>query len=206
MLAHLLKGMQLGRTWPGRRKLRLFACGCCRRIWHLLDDASREVVAAAEDFADRKIDKPALFSAQMMALRSRSREHQELHLAHASEAAYTTAFPTSVPMVMPEVARQAALAEQLGPALAYQADLLREIFGNPFRNVVVLPGWLTWSGGAISKLARAICDERRFEDLPILADALEEAGCTEEAILKHCREPGEHVRGCWVVDLILDKN
>jgi hypothetical protein len=49
-------------------------------------------------------------------------------------------------------------------------------------------------------------DDRRFDEMPLLADALEEAGCTEEAILKHCREPGEHVRGCWVVDLILDKN
>jgi hypothetical protein len=54
-------------------------------------------------------------------------------------------------------------------------------------------------------LAQVIYDERRFADLPILADALEEAGCTNTDILDHCRLPGEHVRGCWVVDLILRK-
>jgi hypothetical protein len=67
-------------------------------------------------------------------------------------------------------------------------------------------GWLAWNGGTILKVAQAIYDDRRFEDMPILADALEEAGCTNEGILSHCRGSGEHVRGCWVVDLILGKS
>jgi hypothetical protein len=64
---------------------------------------------------------------------------------------------------------------------------------------------LNWQGGALRDLAQAITDERRFDDLPILADALEEAGCDNAALLQHCRWPGEHVRGCWVLDLILCK-
>jgi hypothetical protein len=82
---------------------------------------------------------------------------------------------------------------------------IRDIFGNPFRPVAVDPDWLTWNGGTVPKLAQAIYDQRRFQDLPILADALEEAGCTNADILNHCRQPGEHVRGCWVVDLVLGK-
>jgi hypothetical protein len=66
--------------------------------------------------------------------------------------------------------------------------------------------WLLWSHGTIPAIARRIYDERAFHDLPILADALEDAGCTDADILTHCRQPGEHVRGCWVVDLILGQN
>jgi hypothetical protein len=81
----------------------------------------------------------------------------------------------------------------------------RDIFGNPFRPVAIDPGWLAWSDGTVRKLAQATYDDRRFDLLPILADALEEAGCTDADILAHCRGPGPHVRGCWVVDLLLGK-
>jgi hypothetical protein len=87
-----------------------------------------------------------------------------------------------------------------------QADLLRDIFGNPFRSrPAINQSWLAWGDGTVPKLARAIYDERRFEELPVLADALEEAGCTDSDILSHCRGPGPHVRGCWVIDLLLGK-
>src|SRR5262249_11257141 len=86
-------------------------------------------------------------------------------------------------------------------ARARQADLLREIFGNPHRPVTVNPAWLAWNGGAVLKVARAIYDGSKLEDLPVLADALEEAGCTDAEILAHCRRKGGHVRGCWVLDL-----
>jgi hypothetical protein len=82
-------------------------------------------------------------------------------------------------------------------------SILRDLFGNSFRPASVDPFWLTWNGGTVPKLAQAIYDERRFADLPVLADALEEAGYTSADILDHCRRPGEHVRGCWVVDLCL---
>ena len=76
------------------------------------------------------------------------------------------------------------------------------VFGNPFRPVVADPAWLTPTAVAI---ASSIYQNRAFDRLPILADALEEAGCTHADVLLHCRTPGEHVRGCWVVDLVLGK-
>jgi hypothetical protein len=85
---------------------------------------------------------------------------------------------------------------------AEQAGLMRDIFGNPFRPVRLDPRWQTT---AVVALARTIYEERRFQDMPVLADALEETGCIDEAILRHCREPGEHVRGCWLLDLVLGK-
>jgi hypothetical protein len=83
------------------------------------------------------------------------------------------------------------------------AELIRDIFGNPFRPVTLDPRWLTAS---VLDLARAIYDERAFEWMPILADALMDAGCGHEDILLHCRGNGPHVRGCWVVDLLLGKS
>jgi hypothetical protein len=84
--------------------------------------------------------------------------------------------------------------------------LLRDVFGNPFRRPTVDPAWLAWSGGMVINLARGIYDEHRFADLPILADALEEAGCDNAYMLAHCRGPGPHARGCWVLDAILGKD
>jgi serine/threonine protein kinase len=65
--------------------------------------------------------------------------------------------------------------------------------------------WLRWNDGLVVRMARAINEEGRFDDLPVLADALEDAGCSDEAILTHCRKQGPHVRGCWVVDLLVGK-
>jgi hypothetical protein len=62
--------------------------------------------------------------------------------------------------------------------------------------------WLTWNGATISKLAQAIDDHEAFDRLPILADALEEAGCASAAILDHCRKPARHYRRCWVIDCL----
>ncbi|MGH7174582.1 MAG: hypothetical protein ACRELG_30310 [Gemmataceae bacterium] len=88
-----------------------------------------------------------------------------------------------------------------------RSKLLRDIFGPlPFRPIVLDLAWLAWSDGTVRRLAQAIYDERAFERMPILADALEEAGCADADILNHCRQPSEHVRGCWVVDLILGKS
>jgi predicted component of type VI protein secretion system len=67
------------------------------------------------------------------------------------------------------------------------------------------PSSLTWHDGLLASIARQMYDSRDFLDMPILADALEEAGCTDQDILSHCRSGGEHVRGCWVIDLLLGK-
>lgn len=87
-----------------------------------------------------------------------------------------------------------------------RCHLLRDIFGNPFRPVTIDPAWLTWNCGTVVHLAQAIYDERAFDRMPILADALEDAGCHDADILEHCRGGREHVRGCWLVDLILGKD
>jgi hypothetical protein len=85
-----------------------------------------------------------------------------------------------------------------------QAKLLRDIFGPlPFRSIAVDPAWRVWNDGTVVRIARASYDEQAFDRLPILADALEEAGCDDADILAHCRQHGPHIRGCWVVDLIL---
>jgi len=79
------------------------------------------------------------------------------------------------------------------------------VFGDPFRFVAVDGNWLKWNDATVPHIAQAIYDDRAFDRLPVLADALEEAGCTDAAILDHCRGPVPHVRGCWVVDLLLGK-
>jgi hypothetical protein len=85
------------------------------------------------------------------------------------------------------------------------AGLAREIFGNPFFQAVIDQSWLTRRDGAVVKLAQAIYADRVVERLHVLADALEDAGCTDADLLGHLRGPGPHVRGCWALDLILGK-
>jgi hypothetical protein len=85
---------------------------------------------------------------------------------------------------------------------------LRDIFGPlPFRAVTCNPVWFLWSGGTVQRLAASAYDERDFspERMGVLADALEDAGCADPDILNHCRRPGVHVKGCWVVDALLGR-
>ncbi len=103
--------------------------------------------------------------------------------------------------------RTVAVAAQEGPswktAFQRQSDLLRELFGNPFRPVAVEPDWLT---SDVLLLAQGIYDEKAFDRMPILADALQDAGCANDDVLNHCRDAVQvHVRGCWVLDLVLGK-
>jgi hypothetical protein len=87
-----------------------------------------------------------------------------------------------------------------------QACLLRDVVGPfPFRSVAADPAWLWWNDSAVANMAAAIYQDRAFDRLPILADALEDAGCDNAEILAHCRGAGDHVRGCWVVDLLMEK-
>jgi hypothetical protein len=87
-----------------------------------------------------------------------------------------------------------------------QIGILRDIFGSTFRSITIEPSCLAWKNGAVPELAQAIYDQRAFERMPLLAEALRDAGCTNADILDHCRSSGEHVRGCWVVDLLLGKD
>jgi hypothetical protein len=86
-----------------------------------------------------------------------------------------------------------------------QCHCFRDIFGNPFAEQPTLErSWLRWNDGTIPKLAEGIYRDRAFEQTPVLADALEDAGCTNADILTHCRSGGDHVRGCWLIDAILE--
>jgi hypothetical protein len=96
-------------------------------------------------------------------------------------------------------------AVSLARARAVQESLFRCLLGDPTRPVNLRPEWLAWNGGFVARMAEAIYEERRFAELPVLADALEDAGCDDEALLAHCREGGPHARGCWAVDAVLGR-
>jgi hypothetical protein len=115
------------------------------------------------------------------------------------------------------VAREAAQAAvsnaaatweaELAAATRGQAALVRDIMGNPFQRTAGLdPSWLLLDRGVVHDLAAGIYETRAFDHLPVLADALEEAGCADDALLAHCRGPAEHARGCWALDLILARD
>jgi hypothetical protein len=117
---------------------------------------------------------------------------------------------------VPHYAAMAVGSLRLRPDVPFRNDpeeevdqclLVRDIIGPlPFRRLPeVNPAWLAWEGETVAKLAGVIYEERAFDRLPILADALEEAGCADEAVLSHLRGPGPHARGCWVLDLLLGK-
>jgi hypothetical protein len=93
------------------------------------------------------------------------------------------------------------------PEQRHQAGLIRDLFGNPFRPAPTIErATLAWNDGTVVRLATAIYEERAFDRMPVLADALQEAGCEEGEILGHCRQPDTvHVRGCHVLDWLLGK-
>jgi hypothetical protein len=204
-------------NWVGpslsMRKARLYAVAACRRVWELLQDPrSREVVEAAEAWADREMSwqevgvkrKRADAYFNEVYLRQGDEWRQQAGLAWAARlaAARTRAeVDRAAWQVLNVLAPDGRRPVRDRPL----ADLLRDIVGNPFRPVRLSMSWLAWTTDAVVRLARAIYEERRWGDLPILADALEEAGCTDKAALKHCRGPGPHSRGCWVCDLLLAK-
>jgi hypothetical protein len=86
-----------------------------------------------------------------------------------------------------------------------QCRLLRCLVGNPFRPVSAPAAWRTWRGGTVVRLAEQVYEGRSYGNLPVLADALEEAGCADADLLAHCRSADEHARGCWALDLVLGK-
>jgi hypothetical protein len=206
------------------RKIVLFCAACCRRLWPLLpDESARAVIEMLEE-----VDTPISPQAFMAAVRSFASStglddgpNPPGHLLPeeaailAVRAACSATAPASRYAGFVHTASYALRALCDGCAIpptrdvrqvetAAQCLLLRDIFGNSSGAVAVSPDWLRWNGGAIPTMAAAIYAKRLFEDLPILADALEEAGCTDRRILGHCRGRGPHVRGCWVLDLLLD--
>ena len=174
------------------RKLWLFDAACARRMWTGLNEAHRVAVEAMERCVDGDEKRDAAVAAS--------------RAAWASNLIVSTGFELSARMAgYLRRSQYAFCLYRLNDDLTMHAALVREVFGNPFRPVALDLSWLAWNDGAVRKLAQAIYDGRAFGRLPLLADALEDAGCADAAILAHCRGGGEHVRGCWVIDWLLGK-
>lgn len=208
------------------RKLRLFACAYCQWLWPLLvDERSRNAVVTTECFVDglSGIDEMHTACAEAVAavdavmhqstvipfgVSAHSLADLRVRVAAAQAVAELTQgnileAMKAVGQVGAECVSHGHLASAKAVQPAMQAAVLRDIFGNPFRLPAVNPSWQT---SKLAELAQSIYDEQAFDRLPILADVLaEEAGCTNAEILAHCHEPGEHFRGCWVLDLLLGK-
>lgn len=183
-----------GRGPVDGRKLRLFAVACLRRVWDWIDERGRAAITTAERYADG-LAGPGELRAARLACR-----------AAGSQASWYAA--ASDPFI---AARNAALSAQSGYApgpareaeRATQAALLRDILGNPLRAApTIARACLT--ADAIA-LAAIIAAESAFERLPLLASLLVEAGCPNQDVQDHCRVPRPHVRGCWVLDLVLGR-
>lgn len=209
------------------RKLRLFACACCARLRPPITEPRNELPGAAaralevaERYADGLAEEDELVRAQEGARAAAAVEAWGSEWRAAATEAVSAATGTSHwgEMLIPvESARQAAweAAEAAGgragdrgsfaEVRAAQAHLLRDILGDRFHPPRVAPAWLQANGGRAAQLARDIYDRQSFEDLPDLAAALIRAGCRDDRVLSHCRPPGEHVRGCWLLDLILGR-
>jgi hypothetical protein len=212
MLSHLLE------QGTSDRKLRLLACACCRQIWDLLQNPkSRLAVEVSERFADDQATTLELARARATALTVGGNEAWAAYWAANVKPGGPlwntfTAAATAIARRAVTKLQDPAMANLHGTwdsaqktAQLRQVDLITEIIGNPFRVFVMKQQWLAWESGLLVRLAEGIYEDRAYDRMPILGDALEDAGCEEEEILRHCREEREHLRGCWVLDWVLSK-
>jgi hypothetical protein len=169
------------------RKLHLIAAALVRRLQN--HPGSREA-KPCDDLIEAVADRPRPWTELMERLISRPGNWQFTRVLTAAE-------PGRVAM---ELRRLVALAPP--EVIPSSIELIHEIVGNPFRPVTADPSWLT---STVTTLARQMYESRDFSAMPILADALQDAGCDNADMLAHCRSDGSHVRGCWVIDLLLGK-
>jgi hypothetical protein len=215
------------------RKFLLFGVASCRHIGHLLNDERHwEAIEAVEQFAEGSVSVERLeltcsvaHSRFFVAERDYPNSQEAMSDPHldtyravmgltccspsrratypawsiAPSAAWSAA-GSCCRAAVPTRRTEANLDEGSLVELAAQVILFREVFGNPFRPVAFDPAWRT---PTVTAVAKSIYEDRRFADLPILADALDEAGCSSVEILDHFRKPDDHVRGCWALDLVL---
>jgi hypothetical protein len=188
-----------GRTWmlehvrttASGRKHRLFGCACVRRVREQLTPNGRVVLRRAERLAEGLPPDPSEAEAALDGL------------SVLGQAVLRLLGP-------PDGARHAAtdvvrfVGADWRRELAAQCDLARCIFGDPFRPPAQQPEWAR--SETVRQMAQVIADEGRYADLPILADALEDAGCCDDDVLGHCRGGGPHGHGCWVLDAILGRS
>ncbi len=195
------------------RKWRLFCLACCESMARTVpvSDSASMALSTAARFIDGAASLTELAAAQFEPRTSSDiacfytidRDDERIAaMTAAGNAARAVSRLEGVPKEETENSdadRDARFTRET----AAQSQFLRCIFGNPFRPVMFAPSWRTET--AVS-LAAGIYEQRAFDRLPILADALEEAGCDHPDVLSHCRGPGPHARGCWVVDGVLDKS
>jgi hypothetical protein len=204
-------------TRATERKLRLFTCACWRRRWPQFDDpGSTLAVATAERHADKlcpwvnvevaheAAQASQLAASQALAEVSWGDDRAAFRVAQDRQRAAWAAELTTVPGYA-FAAEQVLRLAQVGATKRQRAgwaDLVREVFGNPFRPATIDSAYLSANGGLALRVARSIYGESRFTEVGVLADALDEAGA-QGGLVTHLREPGPHVRGCWAVDLCL---
>jgi hypothetical protein len=210
--------LEFVRRNSSKRKLRLLVCGWARRYCQIFVEGTqyehwRRVKPIVDEECHKIItivetDDQGIHSKACKQMNSEM-EHAPLGLMWDINATIETDFGhwlNRLPILPLNKRQQALLDVNRLRELAFEQDfqhrLLRDIFGNPFRPVTILPEWRT---STVLTLATGIYDERAFDRMPILADALGDAGCDNEEILQHCRRPGPHTRGCFAVDLILGK-
>lgn len=206
------------------RRVRLFATACARMVWHLLPTDPRSAVLISERYADGRASDADLAAATvrlnfgpvtaaqhaMNAAGNAAHDGFPGNPANPQAAARSAAYALATQTAGRAPASRAAAplwhalwTETYAAARETQTYLLRDIFPPPGYSPRLDPGWLT---GTVVAIARQIDATGDFSAVPILADALEEAGCNAEPVLQCCRAPGTvHARGNWVVDLALDR-
>lgn len=189
-----------------QRRQDLFCLACVQLFLDLIEDreAKKAFEWLDEHVGERRLPKGGhqrnLFQGQAIGLYNAHQRREQspagiaVHIVYDMWVGWYEYVSKKLPGLYP-----GALQEN---PWAYLSSVIREMFGNPFRPVNVDPAWITTT---VKQIATGIYDEKAFDRMPILADALEESGCTDEVILNHCRQPGTHVRGCWVIDLLLSK-
>jgi hypothetical protein len=210
--------LQLGGK-VSERKFRLFNAACCRLFFrYVQDERFREAVEAAERYADGLTSKAALRRSRQAVRAARQGLGANRAGTGAGWVAYwlaeVGAAPEAYTWLGKEIDRLAPAIQGWMDDLSTRNALLRDVVGTlPFRTPpAIASGVLAWNGGTVTTMANAIYANRDLPSghldtarLAVLADALEEAGCDQADLLAHLRGPGPHVRGCWVVDLLLGK-
>jgi len=190
------------------RKLRLFFCACCRGKHYTICPQGLAAVTVAEAVADGLVEETLRGETERLIQSLISDDGSWSPYSLISWALHRPiggSYPLDYVMMW-------AIPSVLQAHLAFSDEItsaLSDIFGNPFNPVALEPSWLN---PTVRSLAQAAYDNRNLPAgtldnvrLAVLADALEEAGCDNADILNHLRQPGEHVRGCWVLDAILGK-
>lgn len=190
------------------RKLRLFSTACFLRLTALLPDPrQRQGISVLEQLAEGVILQSECRNVTAEIRRAIPPRDEQVVSQIPTDDFHFVALMLYREFCSSSVASH-AISATAGLAdgaeeQRHQAQLMRDIIGNPFRPVTTDPTWLTTD---VVALATGIYEDRAFDRMPILADALQDAGCDNDDILNHCRNANQvHVRGCWVVDLVLGK-